>query len=68
MLGFGDVLCCIWRFFRIVATIGVQTLLKAESEAIKKGPMVNDVFITTLKPTIGTILSATGEEMASKLT
>lgn len=29
--------------------------------------MVNDVLITTLKATIGTMLSATAEQMASKL-
>ena len=46
---------------------GVQTLLKAGSEAIKEGATVKDVINSTLKPTVGAVLGATVDQVASKL-
>ena len=46
---------------------GAQTLLKAGREAIKKGATVTDVIRFTLKPTVGAVLGATVEQVASKL-
>ena len=45
----------------------VQTLLKAGSEAIKEGATVKDVIKSTLKPTVGAVLGATVDQVASKL-
>ena len=46
---------------------GVQTLLKASSKAIKEGTTVKDVIKSTLKPTVGAVLGATVDQVASKL-
>ena len=46
---------------------GVQTLLKAGSDAITEGATVKDVIKSTLKPTVGAILVATIDQVASKL-
>ena len=46
---------------------GVQTLLKAGSKAIKEGATVKDVITSTLKPTVGAVLGATVDQVASKL-
>ena len=55
------------QFFKPVAMKGVQTLLKAGSEAIKEGATVKDVIKFTLKPTVGEVLGATVDQVASKL-
>ena len=55
------------QFLKPVAMKGVQTLLKAGSEAIKKGATVKDVIKSTLKPTVGAVLGATVDQVASKL-
>ena len=72
--GFGDVLRGIVRFiprvaqfFKPVAMKGVQSLLKAGSEAIKEGATIKDVIKSTLKQTVGTVLGATVSQVASKL-
>ena len=72
--GLGDVLRGIVRyipmvtqFLKPVAMKGIQTLLKAGSEAIKEGATVKDVIKSTLKPTVGAILGATVDQVASKL-
>lgn len=65
--GFGDVVRGIWRFFRPVAMSGARTLLKAGSEAIKDGATVKDVLQATLKPTLGSVLTASAEEVARRL-
>ena len=72
--GLGDVLRGIVRFiprvaefFKPVAIKGVQTLLKAGSEAINEGATVKDVIKSTLKPTVGAVLGATVDQVASKL-
>ena len=46
---------------------GAQTFLKAGSEAIKEGATVKDVIKSTLKPTVGAVLGATVDQVASKL-
>ena len=72
--GLGDVLCGIVRylsrvtqFLKPVAMKGIQTLLKAGSEAIKEGAKVKDVITSTLKPTVSAVLGATVDQVASKL-
>ena len=72
--GLGDVLRGIVRyiprvtqFLKPVAMKGIQTLLKAGSEAIKEEATVKDVIKSTLKPTVGAVLGATVDEVASKL-
>ena len=56
------------QFLKPLAMKGIQTLLKAGSEAIKEGATVIDVIKSTLKPTVGAVLSATVDQVASKLT
>ena len=46
---------------------GVQTLLKAGSEAIKQCATVKDVIKSTLKPTVGADFGATVGQVPSKL-
>ena len=46
---------------------GVQTLLKACSEAIKEGATVKDEIKSTLKPTVSAVVGATVDQVASKL-
>ena len=72
--GLGDVLRGIVRclprvsqFLKPVAMKGIQTLLKAGSEAIKEGATIKDVIKSTLKPTVGAVLGATVDQVASKL-
>ena len=72
--GLGDVLRGIVRyiprvtqFFKPVAMKGIQTLLKAGSEAIKEGATVKDVIKSTLKHTVGAVLGSTVDQVASKL-
>lgn len=65
--GFSDVVRGIWRFFRPVAMSGAQSLLRAGSEAIKDGATVKDVLQNTLKPALGSMLTSTAEQVASRL-
>ena len=46
---------------------GAQTLLKAGSEAIKKGATIKVVIKITLKSTVGAVLGATINQIAFKL-
>ena len=46
---------------------GIQTLLKAGSEAIKVGATVKDGSKSTLKPMVGAVLGATVDLVVSKL-
>ena len=55
------------QFLKPVAMKGVQTFLKAGSEAIKKGATVKDVIKSTLKPTVNAVVGATVDQVASKL-
>ena len=55
------------RFLNTEIMKGAQTLLKAWSEAIKKGATVKDVIKSTLKPTVGAVLGATVDHCAFKL-
>ena len=70
----GDVLHGILKFIPKVAKFlkpmvkkGAQSLLKDGSEAIKEGTTVTDVIKSTLKPTVGAVLIATVDQVASKL-
>ena len=72
--GVGDVLRGILQFFPKVARFlkpvvikGAQTLLKSGSEAIKEGATFKDVIKSTLTPTVGAVLGATVDQVASKL-
>ena len=56
-----------WRFFKPVAIKAAQTLLRAGSEAIKEGATVKDVIKSTVQPTVGAVLGATVNQVASKL-
>ena len=72
--GLGDVLRGIVRFipkvaqfFKPVAMQVVQTLLKAGSEAIEEAATVKDIIKSKLKPTVGAVVGATVDQVASKL-
>ena len=64
---FGDVLRGMWRLFKAVTSKAAQTLLRAGSEAIKEGTTVKDVIKSTVQPTVGAVLEATVDKVASKL-
>ena len=55
------------RFLKPVAIKGAQTLLKSGSKAIKEGATFKDVIKSTLTPTVGAVLNATVDQVASKL-
>ena len=55
------------QFFKPAAMKGVQTLVKAGSEAIKEGATVKDVIKSTLRTKVGAVLRATVDQVASKL-
>ena len=55
------------QFLKPVAMKGIQTLLKAGSEAIKEGTTVKHVIKSSLKPTVGPVLGAIVDQFASKL-
>ena len=55
------------RFLKPVAIKVAETLLKPGIEAIKEGATFNDVIETTLTPTMGAVLGATVDQVASKL-
>ena len=55
------------RLLKPVVIKGAQTLLKSGSEAIKEGATFNDVIKSTLTPTVGAVLGATVDQVASKL-
>ena len=72
--GLGDVLGGIMRYISRVTQLlkpvtmkGIQTLLKAGSEAIKEGATVQEVIKSTLKPTVGAVLGATVDKVGFKL-
>ena len=50
-----------------VGNEGRPNSFKAGSEAIKEGATVKDVIKSTLKPTVGAVLGATVDQVASKL-
>ena len=63
--GLGDLLCGIERFIlrvtqflKLVSIKGIQTFLKAGSKASKTGATVRDVIISTLKPTVCSVLAS----------
>ena len=55
------------RFLKPVAIKKAQTLLKSGSEAIKEGATVKDVIKSTLSPTVGAVIGAMVDQVASKL-
>ena len=72
--GVGDVLRGIFqfcpmmaRFLKPVAIKGAQTFLKSGSKAIKEGVAFKDVIKSTLTPTVGAVIGARVDQVASKL-
>ena len=55
------------RFLKPVAIKGAQTLLKSSSEAIKVCATIKDVIKSRPTSTMGAVLSATVDQVASKL-
>ena len=72
--GLGDVICGIVRYIprvtqclKPVAMKGIHTILKAGSKAITEGATVKDVIKSRLIFTVGAVLDATVDQVASKL-
>ena len=55
------------RFLKPVVIKGAQTLLKSGSEAIKEDATFKDVIKSALTPTVGAVVGATVDQVASKL-
>ena len=55
------------QFLQSVGMKVVHTLLKAGNNAIKEGATVKDVIKSTFKLTVGAVMSATVDQVASKL-
>ena len=55
------------RFLKPVAIKGAKTLLKSCNEAINEAATIKDVIKFTLTPTVGMVLGATVDQVASKL-
>jgi hypothetical protein len=62
--GLGDVLRGFWRMFRPVLVRGAQTALKAGGEALTNTSSLKDVLRSTIKPTVGSLLGATAEQLS----
>jgi len=65
--GLGDVLRGFWRMFRPVLVRGAQTALKAGGEALTNTSSLKDVLRSTIKPTVGSLLGATAEQLVKHM-
>lgn len=65
--GLGDVLRGFWRMFRPVLVRGAQTALKAGGEALTNTSSLKDVLRSTIKPTVGSLLGATAEQLSKHM-
>ena len=63
----GDVLRKFWRMFRPVIVRGAQTALKAGGEALTNTSSLKDVLRSTIKPTVGSLLGATAEQLVKHM-
>ena len=63
--GIKDIIRGAWRLFRPIIFKGTAAALKAGGEAFKDGATVNKIITNTLKPTIGTVLATTSEQVAN---
>ena len=61
--GIGDIIRGTWRFCRPIIFKGTAAALKAGGEALKDGATVKEIIINTLKPTGGTLLATTLEQI-----
>ena len=65
--GFGDVLRGIWRWVRPVATKGLEALLRSGGDSMKEGSTWKQALKSSLKPTLGAVLTATADQVASNV-
>ena len=63
--GIGDIIRGAWRFFRPNIFKGTAAALKAGGKAFKDGATVKEIITNTLKPTVGTVLATTSEQVTN---
>ena len=64
--GFGDVMKGLLRRFWPVSKQGFAALLRAGGESMKEGATWKEALKSSIKPTIGTVLSATADQIAEE--
>ena len=64
--GFGDVMKGLLRRFWPVAKQGFAEFLRAGGESMKEGATWKEALNSSIKPTIGTVLSATADQIAEQ--
>ena len=64
--GFGDVMKGLLRRFWPVAKQGFAAFLRAGGESMKEGATWKEALKSSIKPTIGTVLSATANQIAEQ--
>ena len=63
--GIGNIIRGVWRFFRPIIFKGTAAALKAAGEALNDGSTIKEIITNTLKPTVGTVLATTSEQVAN---
>ena len=66
--GFGDVMKGLLRRFWPVAKQGFAAFFRAGGESMKEGATWKEALKSSIKPTIGTVLSATADQIAEQKT
>ena len=61
----GDIIRKAWRYFRPIIFKGTAAALKAVGDAFKDNATVKEIITNTLKPTVGTVLVTTSEQVAN---
>ena len=64
--GLGDMFRGIWRWVKPVAQKGLEALLRSGGESMSQGSTWKEALKSSLKPTLGAVLTATADQVASK--
>ena len=64
--GLGDMFRSIWRWVKPVAQKGFEALLRSGGESMSQGSTWKEALKSSLKPTLGAVLTATADQVAIK--